>query len=898
MKLILQKNLYTGFTLIIATLCMLPTPAQAYYGEAPTFHPQPNPGHKKPWNVQNLGPVGIGIDLKNPAFVMEVTNVEKGSPADKTGKFKKGQIIESINGQILKERDPRIILGDIITEAEATNGQLRFKIKGQGEVTVSIPVMGRYSETWPMNCPKSDKIVRGMADALAKLEKPSMGGVIFLLSTGEEKDLAVVRRWMKNMKDVGTINWHRGFIGMGVCEYYLRTGDASVLPAIRQGVKELETYMFNGSWSGRGGPASFTYSTGSGALHAAGVHCMTFLLLAKTCGVEVDEHTLQATLKQFYRFAGHGNVAYGDGEPEGGYTDNGKHSGLALAMAAATRLTPNGEATVYAKARDNSAMKAFYATNWFHAAHTGGGLGEIWHHWAMGLMPEKRPAQYRSYLDTRRWVMDLSRRYDGSIGIAGMTDRYDASATDGSKDGIDYGTFFALTYTLPRKHLHLFGAPLSKFAKSHPLPERPWGNPADDIFLSNDPVEHPSMTVETLMNEKVLTDSSFFMFSRVNNPGVSDDELIKYFHHPEIGLRIGAMRAAVNHGRYQFVVPLLKSQDARLRHIGLLAITGMFKGKSIPDTELTEEMISLVERIIENPDESWWVAKDAIYALARADTQTIAKHKELLFDRLENRDDTWTKVAAISTLSKICAQPDHYKSVLPRLLVASTKVWNNQASYVSTKEIRKQLASASPEVKEFAAPLVRNAYLAIPEKLQVPSGAVIGGGSENMKVRISQIMHSLPGGGAFIRHLPKQTLAATHSGRKEDMFVYKKFQPDPRFVGKWQYVGKAYGANPDDKSIEYTTRKTLQRIESSKHKKGRSKGRPSYLILQADGSLPRDGNRFWTGDLLIYNDVSEARRMKLRTVNGKEYLAVENGKFPEKAPKDWHPGYAFYLKQP
>jgi len=50
--------------------------------------------------------------------------------------------------------------------------------------------------------------------------------------------------------------------------------------------------------------------------------------------------------------------------------------------------------------------------------------------------------------------MDLSRRFDGSIGIAGMTDRYDKSVTDENKDGIDFGTYFALTYTLPRKQQH------------------------------------------------------------------------------------------------------------------------------------------------------------------------------------------------------------------------------------------------------------------------------------------------------------------------------------------------------------------------------------------------------------------------------------------------------------
>jgi Family of unknown function (DUF6288) len=166
----------------------------AYYRSAPIFNPFPNINDKKPWNIKNFGPVGIGIDLKRPGFTMEICNVEKGSPAEATGKLKKGQIIESINGKVFKEIDPRILLGDIITEAEAADGKINLKIKDLGDVLVTIPVLGAYSPTWPLNCKKSDKIVRGLADLLAKDEKPKWGSVIFLLSTGEEKDLEVVRK--------------------------------------------------------------------------------------------------------------------------------------------------------------------------------------------------------------------------------------------------------------------------------------------------------------------------------------------------------------------------------------------------------------------------------------------------------------------------------------------------------------------------------------------------------------------------------------------------------------------------------------------------------------------------------------------------------------------------------
>jgi len=311
----------------------------AYYtpGNTPIFNPFPNITDRGPWLVRNLGTVGIGISLTRPGMTMQVNNVEPGSPAEKTGKLQKGQIIESINGVTLKDTDPRIILGDIITEAEAKDGKVVLKIQGGGDVTVNIPVMGAYSKTWPVNCPKSDKIVRNLADLIAKQDKPRWGSVIFLLSTGEEKDLAVVKRWMKDVKDLGGMNWSRGYMGWGLCEYYLRTGDQSVLPIIKQETEELKKHMYSGGWSGRGAPAAFTYSVGSGQVHASGVNCMTFLVMAKLCGVEVDKYMFDEAFSQFYRFAGHGNVAYGNTLPEGGFRDNGKTSGLALSMTAAAR---------------------------------------------------------------------------------------------------------------------------------------------------------------------------------------------------------------------------------------------------------------------------------------------------------------------------------------------------------------------------------------------------------------------------------------------------------------------------------------------------------------------------------------------------------------------------------
>ncbi|MFN9024566.1 MAG: DUF6288 domain-containing protein, partial [Akkermansiaceae bacterium] len=79
--------------------------------------------------IEHFGPVGIGINLLLPPFQMQVSRVDKGSPAEATGKIKVGQMIESINGEVLKDIDPRIQLGAIITKAEATDGVIKFMLK-------------------------------------------------------------------------------------------------------------------------------------------------------------------------------------------------------------------------------------------------------------------------------------------------------------------------------------------------------------------------------------------------------------------------------------------------------------------------------------------------------------------------------------------------------------------------------------------------------------------------------------------------------------------------------------------------------------------------------------------------------------------------------------------------
>jgi hypothetical protein len=663
--------------------------------------------------IEHFGPVGIGIDLVLPPFQMRVRSVDKGSPAETTGKIKVGQMIETINGEKLKEIDPRIQLGGIITKAESTDGVIRLMIKETPEakaeeVIVNIPVLGTYSKTWPLNCPKSAKIVRNQADWLAKTGNyagPGISGLglLYLLSTGEEKDLEVARGWVKELvakykeaKQIETNPWHAGYGGIGLCEYYLRTGDASVFPVIEKIHDYLKRNMYNSGWNQFGG-VNFSY----GHMNAAGLQSVSFLLLARECGAKVDEYMLQETFRHVYRYAGHNNVPYGDGLPEGGFVDNGKVGSLAFTMAAAATLTPEGEKSVYAKARDISAIKSFYSTSWMFHGHTGGGIGEIWRGAAMGLMAEKKPLQYREFMDNRQWFYELSRHYDGSMGIV-----CNHIGGGGYDDPRQWGIGIALAYTIPRKTLRLTGAPATKFCKPYQLPKRPWGTAADEAFLSLVPAPDKNGKKQDMETERLATDASWPILRKVSDPGVTDETLLMYARHPDQGIREYAVKIIVQKNREALIMELLKDKDPRARYSGLLAC------------RLNDETTRILLAMINDPDESWWVVQEALRKLAGAKPEVLAPHIDRLCALLQH-EEWWLRGAALSTLGGLAYDERYYQKIWP---LVGKLLLENRVGAISARGILTAAPKAKPEVKALIVQTLAKVYSDYPKKLTAPGG--------------------------------------------------------------------------------------------------------------------------------------------------------------------------------
>ncbi len=741
--------------------------AESFYKEPALFSTRPGET-KSSEMISRFGPVGIGIELVPPAFVMKVGKVEEGSPAAATGKLATGQIIETINGQKLKDIDPRIQLGNLITEAESSDGVIKFMVKDKAgapaqEVIVKIPVLGSYSPTWPLNCPKSDKIVRGFADYLAKQGSDkgfSDIGMLFLLGTGEEQDLAPVKAWVHSLvgKKSPTYAWHLGYGGIPLCEYYLRTGDLIALPIIQKWTDNAVKEEFMGGWSQKGHAASVNYGGGGGLHNAASTSVVTFLMLAKECGANVPDRTLRDVLAQFLPFAGRGNNPYGDNKPEMGFVDNGKNGKLAFAMAAAAALTPDGEKSVYAGARDVAALTAFYTTSFMLHGHTGGGIGEIWRSASMALLREKQPKLYREFMDQRRWNYELSRRFDGSFGILGGA-RYDE---------ISWGAGYSLTYIIPRKTLRISGAPASKFSKSYQLPVRPWGSAADDAFDSIEPAVMPDGTRPNFSGDTLAHDSALGILKWISKPETDDATLLRYAHHPDYMIRLLAARSMMGMETHYLGKPagegpirtaliktLLHSKDVRVRRAVTQAIGERLAGDALFAFLGQQEFDFLMTRLAD-PEESWWAKEGILILVSRMPTDPIVPHVDLILEHVKHKAH-WIQSAALTALAPVVGDERCYRKVIPAIgeMLTHCQRWSASGP-VRYGLLSKSLAEMGPDAKKLAAESFKSAYVGYSGKNTADSGLDISSVYNSHMESIAQSLATMPGGYDVLYQVSKE----------------------------------------------------------------------------------------------------------------------------------------------
>lgn len=432
-------------------------------------------------NVEfNLGPTGIwgyGPHAQKrqlgPNYLV-VGRVEAGSPAH--GLVRLYDRITGANGKPFPAgEDPRYYLAHAIIDSEAKDGDLELLVtRGDKAIKVVVPleIVPDYSPTWPVDCARTDTMLRNACEYLAREQMPRgevvaddgyigpTGAGLLWLAVGEPKYLENARRaayWFADSARANELGkfraWTYSYGALLLAEYYQMTGDTNVLADLEYAVAEIaKGQMPSGGW-GHGFYSG--NSAGYGEVNCAGMVDYMALLLAKECGVKVDEVALKKAEKYFEKFAPTLTNQYGDHMWAGsglGYASlNGKVGGLAVAHRLNNRPV---ESAGYA-------LKAARSMDTIESGHTGHFFNLQWSAIAASQAPAR---DYRSAMDQLGWYYALSRTWRG--GLFCQPSDHMKYSKEGGQNMTTGG--YGLSLAAARHRLRILGAPRSVFVQTLP----------------------------------------------------------------------------------------------------------------------------------------------------------------------------------------------------------------------------------------------------------------------------------------------------------------------------------------------------------------------------------------------------------------------------------------------
>ena len=453
-------------------------------------------------NLRWAGPLGIFCGSWRPrgqkiedVRQLQVLAIEKGSPAD--GVLKIDDVILGADGTGVREVPlfegapwPMIPLGDAVTEAEARNPAILrllvwrpVKKTSDDErdpksvdlrsvpkllkpyttgrtmtVTIKLETLGRYSDTAPYNCAKSENILRKGIKALYESNEPGKFymGVLSLLAADDPtnpengKYQAMAKEWVHEMiadeHDWGA--WESGVKLIVLSEYYMKTKDEKVFPIL---VKRAEHHARGVSWFGTTGhkyadkkpDGSFGGRiSGYGPINCSGTQGFLALALARHAGV--NNPVVDDAIRRQRIFFGHWAFRSGMGYGEmpyaiaGGKGDNnGKHALTALALGLQDRQED--------KAKYFSKMTALSTHASRQYAHGGPFFGQVWQ--PAGSAQAGAKAANLQFQEIR-WHLDLKRSWDHSR-------IYDP--TNNKYKGFSNSATALMFYALPLQQLYVTG---------------------------------------------------------------------------------------------------------------------------------------------------------------------------------------------------------------------------------------------------------------------------------------------------------------------------------------------------------------------------------------------------------------------------------------------------------
>jgi hypothetical protein len=300
----------------------------------------------------NLGPTGIRarIDPEQPkAFKVMFVFQDDKSPA--RGKVNIGDMIVGVNGKRFENPHgfhrkqggrgwpgPPYELAFAIEESQGKDGTLDLLIIPAGSekeatVTLQLKPVGRFSTTYPWNCPRSEKLLGDLCDFL--IAEGIKGGqhhqiqkLLALWAAGDKRVDPLVKAKAQELMaqppvitDESMCTWNWGYTGIFLGEYYNATKDEGV----RKIAEALETcFELGQDWSS-GGYSHRTYpfiqqrvaaggGKGYGSMAGPGGLAMLAQSIFKEVGLPYSERAYERQHLAFLQTAGsraNASIAYG-----------------------------------------------------------------------------------------------------------------------------------------------------------------------------------------------------------------------------------------------------------------------------------------------------------------------------------------------------------------------------------------------------------------------------------------------------------------------------------------------------------------------------------------------------------------------------------------------------------
>jgi len=301
----------------------------------------------------NLGPTGIRarIDPEEPRqFLVQYVFQDMDSPAK--GKIKKGDWIIGANGERFKDPHgfhrkqggrgwvgPPYELALAIEDSQGGDGKLNLTVLQNGPnrspttVTLQLKQVGRFSPTYPWNCPRSDKLREDLCDFLFDYgvkgrHHYQVQQLLALWASGDKRAKSLVKdkaeqlmRSLPSYTATGMCTWGWGYTGIFLGEYYNETKDREVVKVAKAlaDCYELGQDWRSGGYSHRpfpaieqrianGGPKGYGSMAGPGGL------AMLAQSIFKATGLPYSERAYNRTHLAYLQTAGgnsRASIAYG-----------------------------------------------------------------------------------------------------------------------------------------------------------------------------------------------------------------------------------------------------------------------------------------------------------------------------------------------------------------------------------------------------------------------------------------------------------------------------------------------------------------------------------------------------------------------------------------------------------